>query len=92
MPAFSFVANGYELSAGLARVPKRSGSRGKIWECGQTAFRAELTASSAHRPPWGKREIVAVPIMGYARCSLEINVLCDCLHIIPLHKHFPAAH
>lgn len=28
MPAFSFVANGYELSAGLARVPKRSITRG----------------------------------------------------------------
>lgn len=51
-PAFSFVANGYELSAGLARVPKRSGSRGKILECGQAAFGAELKeASSAHYPP-----------------------------------------
>lgn len=84
MPAFSFVANGYELSAGLAKVPKRSGSTGKIWECGQAAFGAELTASSAHHPPWGKRDIVEVSIMGNARCTLEINVWCYCSYLIPL--------
>lgn len=50
MPAFSFVANGYELSAGLAGVPKRSGSREKILERGPAAFAAALPlrAPSTH--------------------------------------------